>query len=327
MDILNDIAALSEIPGPLHLAIGVFDGMHRGHQAVIQAAQQAADCHEEKGAVVVVTFDPHPARVICPERAPRLLTSRRHKMALMLDYGVERALVIHFNEQFCRLSGRDFVGQLHAAAHSLRTICVGHDWTFGHKRSGNVELLGELGAALDFSVIGVPTVKVAGVTASSTAIREAVERGDFQLAAAMLGRPYTVLGTVVEGKKLGRTLGFPTANLRVHNEQLPPSGVYAVTARRREEGVSAQDDEAPLDFHGVANLGLRPTVESDRKKVRRQLEVHLFDFRGDLYGQDLEVRFVRFLRGEQKFDGIDALKQQIAVDADAAKAAIGRLQA
>ncbi len=315
MDILNDIAALSDIPGPLHLAIGVFDGMHRGHQAVIQAAQQAADCHEEKGAVVVVTFDPHPARVICPERAPRLLTSRRHKMALMLDYGIERALVIRFDEHFCRLSGRDFVGQLHAAARPLRTVCVGHDWTFGYKRSGNVELLRELGAIMDFSVIGVTTVKVAGVTARSTAIREAVERGDFQLAAAMLGRPYTVLGTVVEGKKLGRKLGFPTANLRVHNEQLPPSGVYSVIVRRG-------GDER---IGGVGNLGLRPTV-LDEGLGKRQLEVHLFDFENEIYGEDLEIRFVTFLREERKFDGLDGLRGQIQIDADKARVAIDRLQ-
>lgn len=319
MTVIHDIDELAGIPGPLHLAIGVFDGVHCGHQAVIRAAQQAADSHLEGGRVVVVTFDPHPIRVLSPDNAPRLLTSHRHKMALLAAYGIEDVLVIRFNAEFCHLSGEEFVRKLHTASTPLRTVCVGSAWTFGHKRSGNVDLLREMGSEMNFLVVGVPTVKVGGATASSTAIREAVERGDFQIAAAMLGRPYTVLGTVVEGRKLGRELGFPTANLRVHNEQLPPSGVYAVTVALPGGAELSQREEL-----GVANLGKRPTVE-EGKDVRRQLEVHLFDFDKDIYGEDIEIRFVRFLRGEQKFDGIDALKEQIARDADAAREAIERL--
>ena len=319
MNVLHDIDDLAGISGPLHLAIGVFDGVHSGHQAVIRAAQQAADNHPEGGRVVVVTFDPHPIRVLNPEHAPRLLTWHRHKMSLLSAYGIEDVLVIPFNEEFCRLAGEDFVRRLHTASAPLRTICVGSDWTFGHKRSGNVDLLRRMGSEKDFSVVGVPTVKVSGTTASSTGIREAIERGDFQIAAAMLGRPYTVLGTVVEGRKLGREIGFPTANLRVHNEQLPPSGVYAVTVSEQGGGEDPHDE-----ISGVANLGKRPTVE-EATDVRRQLEVHLFDFQKEIYGEDLEIRFVRFLRGEQKFDGIDALKEQIGRDAEAAREAIQRL--
>jgi riboflavin kinase/FMN adenylyltransferase len=268
---------------------------------------------------VVVTFDPHPIRVLSPDNAPRLLTSHRHKMALLAAYGIEDVLVIRFDADFCHLSGADFVKKLHAASASLQTICVGSDWTFGHKRSGTVDLLRSMGSEMGFSVVGVPTVKVGGATASSTAIREAVERGDFQIAAAMLGRPYTVLGTVVEGRKLGREIGFPTANLKVHNEQLPPSGVYAVTVTQQGGGYHS-DHEIP----GVANLGKRPTVE-EGSDVRRQLEVHLFEFDEEIYGEDIEIRFVRFLRGEQKFDGIDTLKAQIKRDAEAARQAILRL--
>jgi len=314
MEILHSIEELAQVAGPVHLAIGVFDGLHCGHQAVIRAANQAADSCPEGGTVVVVTFDPHPIRVIAPDRAPRLLTSKRHKMALMAGLGIERVLVVKFDEAFSRLTGQDFVEKLHAVCGALKTICVGSDWCFGHKRSGDVALLRQLGQRMNYSVIAVPTVEVGGTTASSTAIREAVEYGDFQLAAAMLGRPYTVLGTVVEGQKLGRQLGFPTANLRVHNEQLPPSGVYAVTARRSDSG----------PFAGVGNLGTRPTVDASRD-AKRRLEVHLFDFDADLYGEDIEVRFVRFLRGEQKFDGIEALRAQISADAEAAKLAIARL--
>ena len=314
MEILHSIDELAEVAGPVHLAIGVFDGLHCGHQAVIRAANQAADSCADGGTVVVVTFDPHPIRVIAPDRAPRLLTSKRHKMALMAGQGIERILVVKFDEPFSKLTGQEFVERLHAACRPLQTICVGSDWGFGHRRSGDVPLLRKLGGELNFSVVAVPTVSVGGTTASSTAIREAVEHGDFQLAAAMLGRPYTVLGTVVEGQKLGRQLGFPTANLRVHNEQLPPSGVYAVTVNRGDEPRIA----------GVGNLGRRPTVDAN-KHARRQLEVHLFYFDADIYGEDIEVRFVRFLRGEQKFDGIEALKAQISVDVAAAKMAIERL--
>ena len=319
MNVLNDIDELAHLAGPLHLAIGVFDGVHCGHQAVVRAARQASGDHSESGQVVVVTFDPHPVSVLNPEHAPRLLTSHRHKMALLAAYGIEHVLVIRFDADFCRLSGEEFVRRLHAASSPLRTICVGKEWTFGHRRSGNVELLRRMGDDMGFSVIGVPTIRVGGATASSTAIREAVERGDFQLAAAMLGRPYTVLGTVVEGRKLGRKIGFPTANLRVHNEQLPPSGVYAVTI-----AIAGREGKNRDEIAGVANLGKRPTVESGAD-VRRQLEVHLFDFDEDLYGRDLEIRFVRFLRGEQKFDGIEALKTQIDCDAKAARQALERL--
>jgi len=315
MELLHTIDELAQLAGPVHLAIGVFDGLHCGHQAVIRAAQQAADSCAEGGTVVVVTFDPHPIRVVAPDHAPRLLTSRRHKMALMAGLGIERVLVVKFDAAFSQLSGQDFVERLHSACRPLHTICVGSDWCFGHQRSGDVTLLRELGQRLDFSVVAVPTVAVGGKVASSTAIRKAVEHGDFQLAAAMLGRPYTVLGTVVEGQKLGRQLGFPTANLRVHNEQLPPSGVYAVIVNR------GGDEE----ISGVGNLGKRPTVDVTTDS-RRLLEVHLFDFDSDIYGEDIEVRFVRFLRGEQKFDGVEALRTQISADAEAAKQTIDRLR-
>ena len=184
----------------------------------------------------------------------------------------------------------------------MRQICVGAEWNFGRGRSGNVALLQQLGTELGFSVTGVrPVLSSAGEVISSTLVRGAVSEGELARAADLLGRDYTVLGDVVEGRKLGRTIGFPTANLAVHSEQLPPSGVYAVRARLG--GKSRR---------GVANLGTRPTLEADG--ARRLLEVHLFDFEGDLYGQTMEVWFDQFLRAEQKFDGVDSLKEQIAKD-------------
>jgi len=311
MTVHRDIEGLGSLPGPAHCAIGVFDGVHLGHQAVIGEALRSA--REGGGTACVVTFDPHPARVLAPASAPRLLTSTPHKLRLLEDLGIGHTVVIRFDREFAELPAEVFVENLHRAAGSLARVCVGEEWRFGNRCTGDVALLDRLGGELGFAVTGVPTVRVGGMIASSTRIREAVAGGDFSVAEKLLGRPYTVLGTVVEGRRLGRTLGFPTANLRVHNEQLPPTGVYAV-------GVLRGSRERWL---GVANLGYRPTVEGE--DLRRTLEVHLFDFEGVLYGEDLEVRFLAFLRPERKFGDLDALKAQIERDAAAARAA-GRVE-
>jgi riboflavin kinase/FMN adenylyltransferase len=183
----------------------------------------------------------------------------------------------------------------------LREICVGHEWSFGKNRRGNLELLTQLGAKFDFNVVGFPPVTVKGEIVSSTTIRRAVETGDFQKAAAMLGREYTILGTVVHGDDLGKKIGFPTANLSAHSEQFPPNGVYFAEAILNGERLP-----------GVVNLGLRPTMSSG--KSDRVLEIHLLDFERDIYGKDLQLRFVRYLRPEKKFENVDALVQQIKRD-------------
>lgn len=315
----RDIDGLRDVPGPVHLAIGVFDGVHLGHQAVIGAA--LASARESGGTACVVTFDPHPARVLAPASAPRLLTATAHKLSLLAGLGIGQAVIIGFDREFAEMPAERFVRRLHESSDRLRRICVGADWRFGNRCQGDVDLLESLGKELGFAVTGVPTVKVGGFVASSTRIREAVAGGDFAVAERLLGRPYTVLGTVVEGRRLGRTLGFPTANLRVHNEQLPPTGVYAVRVHRAVDSAVFVE---PTDhfWGGVANLGYRPTVEIDG--LRRQLEVHLFDYAGDLYGAELEVEFRAFLRPERAFDGLEALRAQIAADADAARAVLGR---
>ncbi len=310
MTILGSIAELSEITGSLHAAIGVFDGVHRGHQAVIECARQSAD--EAGGTACVITFDPHPVRILAPSDAPRLLTATEHKLQLLAGIGISHVVVIPFDRAFAETPAEDFIRQLHERAASLRRICVGAEWRFGKGGSGDVALLERLGGELGFSVTGVPTVSIDGMTASSTRIREAVAGGDFQIAEALLGRPYTVLGTVVEGRRLGRQLGFPTANLTVHSEQLPPTGVYAVAVRLEDQ---------PEERFGVANLGYRPSVEGEG--ARRLLEVHLLDWSGDLYGHDLEVRFLEFLRPERRFDGLEALKAQITEDVARARQVIG----
>lgn len=312
MDILTDIADLEQVRGPLHLAIGVFDGVHCGHQAVITAAKASAG--EAGGSVVVVTFDPHPIELLSPRNAPRLLTASTHKLHLLERHlGVRHVLVVPFTREFAEQTGEQFVESLIAAAppEGIERICVGQGWQFGKGRSGDTALLESLGQRFGFEVTGVGMVEVGGMRVSSTRIREAIAAGDFGVAAALLGRVYTVFGTVIKGRQLGRTIGFPTANLTVHSEQLPPTGVYAVRATGSGDS-----------WNGVANLGYRPTVEGG--EVKRLLEVHFFGLDGEIYGEDLEVEFIEFIRPEQKFDGLKALQEQIRTDSAAARAIFSR---
>jgi riboflavin kinase/FMN adenylyltransferase len=256
---------------------------------------------------VVVTFDPHPEKVLRPDHAPHLLTATEHKIALVRELGVGHLLIIHFDKQFAATEPEDFVQQLVRHSKPLREICVGHEWSFGRKRRGNLDLLKELGAKFDFHVVGIPPVKINDTVVSSTAIRQAIEKGDFAKAAEMLGREYTILGTVTRGDSLGKKIGFPTANLSAHSEQFPPNGVYAA--------------EAKIDnalHRGVINLGVRPTVSAG--KSERVLEIHLFNFDRDIYGQEVEVRFLKFLRPEKKFENLDALVKQIRRDVEEARA-------
>jgi riboflavin kinase/FMN adenylyltransferase len=303
METLRSISELSKLRGPLFLAIGVFDGMHLGHQAVISTSAEHA--RSVNGTPVVVTFDPHPEKILRPATAPHLLTATEHKIGLIRDLDVAHLLIIAFDKQFAATEPEDFVQQLVKHSKPLREICVGHEWAFGKNRRGNLELLEKLGARFDFGVVGIPPVTVNGEIVSSTTIRRAVEAGDLRKAAVMLGREYTILGTVVRGDNLGKKIGFPTANLSAHNEQFPPNGVYFAQAML--DGVI---------YPGVVNLGYRPTVSSEKDRV---LEIHLFDFDRDIYGSDLEVRFVRYLRPEKKFESVDMLARQIALDVKQAR--------
>lgn len=311
MHLLRSIEELSALPGPVALAIGVFDGVHLGHQEVIRDAQDFVTTHG--GTAVVLTFDPHPLRVLKPESAPRLLCSTRHKMSILKRYGVDHSLVLPFTEETARQDGNSFVEALVAACRPLGFISVGYTWSFGRGRSGNIHLLMDLGQAHGFGVYGVPEVQEDGEVVSSTRIREAVRSGDFAKAKRLLGRDYTVLGDVVKGRQLGREIGFPTANVAVENEELPPNGVYAVTVHGARFPIHG--------WKGVANLGVRPTLESQGE---RSLEVHLLDAEGDLYGEPLEVAFVERLREEKKFAGLEELKAQIALDVVAARRVLGQ---
>jgi len=308
--VLHTISELAQVPGPVVLAIGVFDGLHLGHRAVLDRAQEEA--RRIQGTAVPLSFDPHPARVLRPANAPLLLTATEHKLRLLRSMGFSHALVLPFDTSMAATSADDFICSLAGAAHPLAAICVGHQWSFGKGREGNLESLAKLGGRLGFAEIGVPELLGEGEAVSSTRIRNAVASGDFEQARRLLGRAYSVLGEVQHGRALGRTLGFPTANLGLFNEQLPPQGVYAV----RVAGIAGA-----AALPGVANLGTRPTVSETA--VPPTLEVHLLGFSGDLYGAVLEVEFVSFLRGERKFDSVELLRQQIQRDAAHAATVLG----
>ncbi len=299
---------LEELPAlgvPLHLALGVFDGVHVGHQAVISRALEAAK--REGGLAGLLTFDPHPIRVIAPNKAPaNLLETLDHKARVVADLGIGLFIPLHFDLEFAKTEASGFIARLTAAP--VRTIAVGEDWRFGHHRGGDVTFLASVAAERGFRLEAVPPLMHDGDRVSSTRIRQAIRDGNLVAAEQMLGRPYTVAGRVIEGKKLGRTLGFPTANLATGEAQLPANGVWAVRV------LLADGRNLP----GVANLGIRPTVDG----TTRSLEVHLLDFSGDLYGQELEIRFHEALREERKFPSLDALKTQIHEDVNAARTSL-----
>ncbi len=300
---LEDLASLGE---PLHLALGVFDGVHVGHQAVISRAVKAAET--TGGLSGLVTFHPHPCRAIRPDKAPpSLLATLEHKARIVAGLGVRLFVPVRFDEAFSMMAAGDFLDLLTRAA--VRTIAVGEDWRFGRDRAGDVAMLSREAATRAYRLETVAPVMFEGERISSTRIRQAIRDGNLAAAAGMLGRPYSICGEVLHGDALGRSLGFPTANVFTGDAQLPPDGVWAVRV---------DSDDGRL-IEGVANLGTRPTVAGKEHR----LEVHLLDFSGDLYGKLLDVRFVECLRGERMFPSVGALKEQIARDVVMARRAFG----
>lgn len=306
MHVFRSLDELADVAEPLHLAFGVFDGVHIGHQEVLKRATDAASTLGGKSGLV--TFDPHPIRVIAPGKAPKaLLSSLSHKASIIEKLGLDLFVPLHFDESMARCEAADFLQALCRAP--VKTVAVGEDWRFGHNRGGSVELLREWAEKRGFSLAAVPPVMFDGDRISSTRIRQAIHDGNLADAAKMLGRPYSITGKVIKGKQLGRTLSFPTANIAVGEHQLPPQGVYAVRIMLADRSL----------HHGVANLGVRPTIGGDELL----LETHVFDFSGNLYGQEMEVAFLQHLREERKFGGIEPLKQQISTDAAQARAHFG----
>jgi riboflavin kinase/FMN adenylyltransferase len=281
------------------LAIGFFDGVHLGHQQIIR--QTIADAHQHNAVAVVLTFDRHPNSVVAPNRVPPLIYSLPQKLRAIESLGADALLLIQFNKKFSEQAGEEFIRGLARVFEKIHSVCVGADFVFGYKRGGNVVLLKKLGGELYFQVHGLAAVSLDGQVVSSTKIREIIRAGNFDAASQMLGRPYAISGRVIEGGKVGRQLGFPTANLEVSGQLLPPNGVYSgfTTVEKKSCQVAL-------------NIGFRPTVLSAASQL--QVEAHLLGFEGDLYGRELEIEIGEKLRDERKFVSLAELREQIALD-------------
>ena len=300
----STIAELADVGRSLHLAMGVFDGLHLGHQAVIKAAVRGAEI--SGGAPGVLTFEPHPIQVLSPENAPRrIFSSLEQKEILLSALGVEILLVLRFDEVMAGQTADTFAKSL-LSVPDLRQLVAGEDWKFGQGRQGTMAFLQGRGMDYNVSVEPIPAVTWQGERISSTRLRRALRAGNLNSVREMLGRPYSVMGTIVRGEQVGRELGAPTANIQTGDEQFPPDGVYAVSVRIDGE---SREREA------VANLGIRPTVGG----TQHLLEVHLLDFEGNLYGRTLEIFFGKMIRGEKQFQGLAELQNQIQLDLEEAR--------
>jgi len=283
--------------------IGNFDGVHLGHQAVLQ--RLVALSKESGLPSLLLTFEPYPQEYLRPDPAIARLTRFREKMMALRETGLERVLCLRFNSALAGLEPEQFIEQILVDALGVTHLVVGDDFRFGKKRRGDFAMLANFGGVHGFQVEDTKTIVVAGERVSSTRVRQVLETGDMETVESLLGRPYYLMGRVSHGDKRGRQIGFPTANIPIRRRTLPLSGVYAVTV----------DGAGEHALKGVANIGNRPTVDGHSL----QLEAHLFDFNRDIYGQHVKVQFMRFIRAEQRFDGIDALKKQIQKDCEQAK--------
>jgi riboflavin kinase/FMN adenylyltransferase len=288
----------AKIVRPTVLTLGVFDGLHLGHQLIMQTVTKRAG---EIGAVpTVITFDPHPRAVLHPESAPPLLQTFDQKIEALGMLGIEQTIVIRFTEEFAHIRAEEFLHQVVHERLQAREVYLGRGFAFGQGREGNIELLQKVSAQLGFHAAEVPEVRLRGRRISSSRIRELLTEGRVNLVRRMLGRPYGVEGPVVRGQQRGRTLGFPTANLSPHNRVIPRSGVYV--SATLIEGVWRRS---------ITNVGTRPTFE---KEAAPSVETFVMNWSGDLYGDVARVRFLRRLRDERKFSSVEELKAQIGKD-------------
>ncbi len=296
MEIIRDLAALARHSYPV-TAIGNFDGVHLGHRAILKAAIDHA--RAAGGTAFALTFDPLPAKVLAPARAPRLILTPDDKLEMLRLSGTDGVIVLDFTRELSRLSPRDFVRDYLRAKIGVREVVVGHSVSFGHNRAGNAAMMVALGREFGFDTEVVGPIKIDGLEVSSTKVREAIAAGDLRGAARLLGRYHFLRGPVVRGRERGRTIGFPTANLASETECIPPDGVYATRV--------ILDDGA---YPAITNIGMRPTFS----ETERSIEAHIFDFTRDLYGTCIKLELVERIRAERKFDSADALKAQIALD-------------
>jgi riboflavin kinase / FMN adenylyltransferase len=280
------------------LTLGVFDGLHLGHQRIMQTVVERAQATDS--VPTVITFDPHPRAVLHPENAPPLLQTLDQRLANFEVLGIEQAIVIRFDKEFADLEAETFLRDIVHERLQAKEVYLGKGFFFGKNRGGNIELLKKMSEELGFFADEVPEIRLRGQRISSSKIRQLLKEGKVNLARRMLGRPYGVEGQIIHGFRRGHTIGFPTANLKPHNRVIPKYGVYA-TANLIES----------VWRRSITNVGIRPTFEGDKEP---SIESYIFDFDGDLYGDVLRVRFLHRIRDERKFSGIEELKAQIEKD-------------
>jgi riboflavin kinase / FMN adenylyltransferase len=296
METIRDLAALKPHPRPV-VALGNFDGVHLGHRAIFRTAIDRA--RAERGTAFALTFEPLPAKVLAPDRAPRLILTADDKIELLSRTGLDGVIVMHFTRELSMLTPREFVRDYIMGKIGACAVVVGHSVSFGHNRAGNASVMVDLGREFGFDVTVVGPVRAAGIEVSSTRVRELIDAADLKSAAELLGRYHFLSGQVVRGRERGRTIGFPTANLESETECVPPDGVYA-TRVVLEDGM----------YPGITNIGMRPTFAESQ----RAIESHIFDFNRDLYGMRIKLEFVERVRSERKFESAKELGEQIARD-------------
>jgi riboflavin kinase/FMN adenylyltransferase len=303
MRIFRTIPAVAD--APVALTIGNFDGVHLGHQAMLARLAEAA--RRLNVPSCVMTFEPHPREFFAPDQAPTRLTSLREKLERLAQFGVERVQICRFDFEFAKTAPEDFITRILCRGLAARWILVGDDFRFGARRAGDLSMLKQAEEPCHFRVHSMHSVMVDGERVSSTEVRQALAAGKLARAAHLLGRPYSISGRVVSGDRLGRKLGWPTANVLMKHNRQPLAGIFAVEV----EGLDGRV------LPGVASLGVRPTIARDG---RPSLEVHLLDFARDIYGAHLKVDFLHKFRDEEKYADVETLKRQIAVDVENARA-------
>ncbi|MDH5231677.1 MAG: bifunctional riboflavin kinase/FAD synthetase [Gammaproteobacteria bacterium] len=303
MEIIRGLHNLQPLQGGSVATIGNFDGVHRGHQAIIERIQQKA--LELSAPTVLITFEPYPQEFFAGDKAAARLMRFREKMERFKELGVDKVLCLRFNAKLASLSAEDFIQRILVQGLQVKHLVVGDDFRFGHQRRGDITLLQQAARDFGFGLEDTPTVEYQGQRISSTRVRDALAKGDCTQMDALLGHHYFLAGRVAHGDKRGRTIGFPTANIHLRGKTAPVSGVFAVSV----EGI----DSAPLG--AVANIGSRPTVDG----IKKLLEPHILDFSSDIYGRHVKVNFLHFIRAEQRFDSLQALVAQIEKDSDQAR--------
>ena len=301
MQIITDIRKFKNIKPPI-ITLGKFDGVHKGHQKVLRAVKDRAA--KLKFPSVVYTFEPHPLKIVTPHKSPLLLTTLKEKIELIKASGIDYLILARFTKEFAAQHPREFVSDILVKQLAVKEVLVGHDYAFGKGKKGTIEYLKKLGQEFGFKVYIIPAYKKRGFIVSSSKIREYIQNGKMKEAARFLGRPYTISGKVIKGRNIGKHLGFPTANIEIHNELIPKDGIYAVLALLGNK-----------IYKGAVNIGIAPTFHTNKRAV----EAHIINFKQNIYGKKLKIEFIQRLRGEKTFKSVEGLASQITRDVEKVK--------